>query len=620
MMNSQDSMIDNNDPRLTAYALGELAPADAAQIEAAIKSSPELQAVVADIRRASETISNVFLNEPPLQLTSEQKSQLLVEAKSASNFDVRSNDALSTDTQSTQRAASNLTPAVAGEYYQPSNAARNQWIKIAIAAGLASVLIGGAYYLAQVDRGPMTAFDNAAAEPEQVAADSEPEASESKPADKSKSPIVKSKSPLDDDDFGNEIPLTEEADSMQELSSPAPQPFKKAAPAADSPGASPIAMEKIKNPMQLKPSGNFDNDGVADSGMDSPNAIASQPKKAFGSSKSATNQDKMFDDRKRSLTESSPSDAIGIHLKSETDPISLAVAQESIDQSALGSLNLTVVANIRGTDLRQGFDNAGGGGFESSDAARFAKPDLPTESWKESKNRQASPNSPAVFALQISDEDARKMVEQLAKDADPLQQRKLSFNDLLGSQAVPLLANDWKYEDFRSSNAEKSKAAPVLRDESKFDSKKPRSDSPASQREVAAAVLAMKLRKFTDQPTVAMQRNGVTRFKTPGLEANGTLVPQGDSERNRPDAQAMEAPSSSKDTDDDKAVLGDERIVQNQREDLAKKGMQGLPQLDSQNKPMGGQPLSEFDFDYSQVIEQLKLKLEIRNRSLPSSK
>ena len=155
-MNSQDPMIDNNDPRLTAYALGELAPADVAKIEAALKSSPELEAVVADIRRASETISNVFLTEPSLQLTPEQKSQLLVEAESASNFDVHS----------TNRVAANVTPAVAGEYYQPSSASSARWLKIAVAAGLASVLIGVGYYFSQAGKQPMAAFDNAAVESE----------------------------------------------------------------------------------------------------------------------------------------------------------------------------------------------------------------------------------------------------------------------------------------------------------------------------------------------------------------------------------------------------------------------------------------------------------------------
>ena len=146
MTNSQNPMIDNTDPRLTAYVLGELAPAEVAQIEAALKSSPELQTVVADIRQASETISNVFLAEPPLQLTPEQKSQLLSEAKSASNFDVHSN---------------NVTPSVANKHEPSSSASRAHWLKIAIVAGLTSVLIGGAYFFSRSGLEPMAANDQA---------------------------------------------------------------------------------------------------------------------------------------------------------------------------------------------------------------------------------------------------------------------------------------------------------------------------------------------------------------------------------------------------------------------------------------------------------------------------
>ena len=54
-MNTRDPMIKPNDPRLTDYVLGELAPSEVAQIEAALKSSPVLRAAVADIRAATET-------------------------------------------------------------------------------------------------------------------------------------------------------------------------------------------------------------------------------------------------------------------------------------------------------------------------------------------------------------------------------------------------------------------------------------------------------------------------------------------------------------------------------------------------------------------------------------
>jgi len=172
MTNPHDPMIDTNDPRLTAYVLGELAPDDVAQIETALKSSPELRAAVADIRQATETLAKVFLTEPPLQLTPEQKSKLLVEAESATNTDVH-----------LVRAAANTTPTVAGDYYRPSSASPTRWLPIAIAAGLASLLIGGAFYLSGKPGDWVAKNDGVASEPELMdfAAKDEPIAESSNP-------------------------------------------------------------------------------------------------------------------------------------------------------------------------------------------------------------------------------------------------------------------------------------------------------------------------------------------------------------------------------------------------------------------------------------------------------
>ena len=93
-------MIEPNDPRLTDYVLGELAPSEIVKIEAALKSSPELRAAVTDIRAATETIASVFQTEPSLQLSPEQKAELLAEVESA-NTDVHS-------------LAVNVTPRVVG--------------------------------------------------------------------------------------------------------------------------------------------------------------------------------------------------------------------------------------------------------------------------------------------------------------------------------------------------------------------------------------------------------------------------------------------------------------------------------------------------------------------------
>ena len=43
-------MIDPNEPRITSYVLGELSASEAAEIEQAMQSSPELEAAVEEIR------------------------------------------------------------------------------------------------------------------------------------------------------------------------------------------------------------------------------------------------------------------------------------------------------------------------------------------------------------------------------------------------------------------------------------------------------------------------------------------------------------------------------------------------------------------------------------------
>ena len=159
-MSSSNPILDTNDPRLTAYVLGELAPTEAAEIEAALQSSPELRTAVADIRRATEAISNVFMTEPPLNLTPKQKSELLTEAEAVTNFDVHS-------------TAANVTPAVTGEFYRPTSTSSASWLKIAIAAGLAGAMLGGAYYFSTIGRPTIASSDRPAMAAGSVASDKE---------------------------------------------------------------------------------------------------------------------------------------------------------------------------------------------------------------------------------------------------------------------------------------------------------------------------------------------------------------------------------------------------------------------------------------------------------------
>jgi len=327
-MNSQDPMIDNNDPRLTAYALGELASAEVAQIEAAIKSSPELQAVVADIRRASETISNVFISEPSLQLTPEQKSQLLAEAESASNFDVRSDNV-----RSVSRAAANVTPAVASEYYQPSSTSIAGWLKIAVAAGLACVLAGGAYYFSQTPRQSMTAADRAVPAAEPLVRNKEGSNENFDSPQPSLPTIAKE---LDD----SESAKLAEADLFTPptliKSKQAKQLTKPSGEAAAEFAEADAKRDSKFEPRSVLPPARQSRAAAATSGF--PNRTRAAAKSDFAA------KSKGVADSKPNAAESLSAASNAMKLETESNSNTLTLAQRALEQSGLGSLNLTIVA------------------------------------------------------------------------------------------------------------------------------------------------------------------------------------------------------------------------------------------------------------------------------------
>ena len=65
-----------DDPKLTAYALGELDRAEAAAIEQEVKNSPELRAAVAEIRATAEFLKTEFATEEKLSLSEQQKQTI----------------------------------------------------------------------------------------------------------------------------------------------------------------------------------------------------------------------------------------------------------------------------------------------------------------------------------------------------------------------------------------------------------------------------------------------------------------------------------------------------------------------------------------------------------------
>lgn len=74
-------MIDANDPRLTAYVLGELEDADRRVVQEAIERSADLQREVEAIRQSVARLNDFFQSEASPGLTAEQKVQLRVHAE-----------------------------------------------------------------------------------------------------------------------------------------------------------------------------------------------------------------------------------------------------------------------------------------------------------------------------------------------------------------------------------------------------------------------------------------------------------------------------------------------------------------------------------------------------------
>src|SRR5439155_26682615 len=60
--------IDPNDPKLTAFALGELEEAERAQVEATLKNSPAALRAVDDVQNAARLLTDGLANEPRLSL------------------------------------------------------------------------------------------------------------------------------------------------------------------------------------------------------------------------------------------------------------------------------------------------------------------------------------------------------------------------------------------------------------------------------------------------------------------------------------------------------------------------------------------------------------------------
>ena len=534
-MSSSNPILDTNDPRLTAYVLGELAPTEAAEIEAALQSSPELRTAVADIRRATEAISNVFMTEPPLNLTPKQKSELLTEAEAVTNFDVHS-------------TAANVTPAVTGEFYRPTSTSSASWLKIAIAAGLAGAMLGGAYYFSTIGRPTIASSDRPAVAAGSVASDKE---AESKLIDESLK-------------FGKD--LENESDNLfaDSLVIRSPETLGvDSAPASKAPIASepkmPFDMPSKSAPRQasmqakkfhgqsLALKGDELKEGELDAALNAPpNSLDLNTEKAPDDADAMAKNAFPFAERDAAKHKPPP----------KLTPLELA--QQSINQSALRSFNLKVI---------------------------------PQEFAKTAKQESDETVSPMIFKLQISDQDAKRIVGLLSQHVDPRQQRSLSFDDLIGFQKMPsIVGRDTTMDDDAPRNAADNPQPAMI----------------ASQTQQASvAMLAVELRKLTGQSPLHRSRNGeankeVATANTRKLSGDRVLneTPDGTTAIPLPNNQ----PSVSS-----KSAIGN-RVLPT--ENRPESDLFAGETADQQIHP------NDFHFDYTQVIQQLKTNLELRNQSL----
>ncbi|MBW3596488.1 MAG: hypothetical protein KY475_04340, partial [Planctomycetes bacterium] len=69
-------MFDMNDPRLTAYVLGELDDPSRVELEAELERSPELRRAVEELRRAAEFLRETLHSEPAPSLTDTQRDAI----------------------------------------------------------------------------------------------------------------------------------------------------------------------------------------------------------------------------------------------------------------------------------------------------------------------------------------------------------------------------------------------------------------------------------------------------------------------------------------------------------------------------------------------------------------
>ena len=125
-------MIDKNDPKLTAYAMGELSADEAREVEQSIANSPELATAVDEIRAMIGSLESAFADEPPLELALSDQQRLAIESAAQAGSKETDEEVASVTRAAKDTAATSARP----------------WGRWLLAAAIGTVLIGGGVFLA----------------------------------------------------------------------------------------------------------------------------------------------------------------------------------------------------------------------------------------------------------------------------------------------------------------------------------------------------------------------------------------------------------------------------------------------------------------------------------------
>ena len=239
--------------------------------------------------------------------------------------------------------------------------------------------------------------------------------------------------------------------------------------------------------------------------------------------------------------------------------------------------------------------------------------DQPTDIGKQPKIETASRgltiNLPTTFKLQISDQAAQQMVQLLANQADPLQQRELSFNELIGLPQSLLDRNDTIADDRNANKYDADDDRELEADSTALaaDRVQKKSIAPSkTQQNAAVLMLASKLREYVSQPF----------YQYKSAPADRAFDETGDNEDSLEDriAETSEiplgiSPSAQQSASNDSLKAPVEPAPSFSRSEPKQKFF-------AAPKPSQRLRSNEFNYDYTQVIQQLKSKLEIRNKSV----